>query len=105
MRQKATRKKVKDNIAYLASVGNIPARIKRDKTAHVQDAFERKKHIKQNNNGLLVDGDVQRITLKQSYKHLAQIAPSGGGKSSTFAVPNIIAQIQNGHSLMVTDLG
>ena len=54
------------------------------------------------NDGLLLDGRNSRVTKRVSYEHLALIARTGGGKTSSYIIPNIFT-VDNA-SIVVTDL-
>ena len=56
------------------------------------------------NDGLLVDGKSKRLTSKESFNHLALISRTGGGKTSSFVLPNIYKLANEKCSLVITDL-
>lgn len=56
------------------------------------------------NDGLLIDGKSKRLTSKESFNHLALISRTGGGKTSSFVLPNIYKLANEKCSLVITDL-
>jgi len=55
------------------------------------------------NDGLLIDGDNKRISLTDSYEHLAVIAKPGAGKTTAFIVPNVLEFSNKDCSLIIND--
>ena len=53
------------------------------------------------NRGLLLDGRERRLSHEDSFRNLAVVATTGGGKSSSFIVPNILAL--DDASMVITD--
>ena len=62
------------------------------------------KIFKFNNKGLLLDGKDKRLSIKNSCNHLAVISRTGGGKTSTFVLPNIYKLANDKCSMVITDL-
>ena len=62
------------------------------------------KIFKFNNKGLLLDGKDKRLSIKDSCNHLAVISRTGGGKTSTFVLPNIYKLANDKCSMVITDL-
>ena len=62
------------------------------------------KIFKYNNKGLLLDGKDKRLSIKDSCNHLAVISRTGGGKTSTFVLPNIYKLANDNCSIVLTDL-
>lgn len=62
------------------------------------------KFFKNTNTGLLVDGSSKRLSEQDSFNHLAVIARSGAGKTTTFIIPNIFRLAQSRTSMVITDL-
>ena len=56
------------------------------------------------NDGLLIDGKNKRLSQKESFNHLALISRAGGGKSSSFVIPNIFKLANENCSMVITDL-
>lgn len=65
---------------------------------------ESKKILDSKNVGLSING-TKKQTLSQdnSFKHLLLVAPSGTGKTTSYVVPSILLQLQQGGSIVVTD--
>lgn len=56
------------------------------------------------NDGLLLDGMKKRLSSKESFNHLAVISRAGGGKTTSYVIPNIF-KLGNEHcSMVITDL-
>lgn len=55
------------------------------------------------NSGLLLDGCQKRMSLEESFKHLLLVAPTGGGKTTKFIIPNIFSLAESNNSIVVTD--
>ena len=53
---------------------------------------ERDQHklFSSSNKGLLLDGMNKRLSLKDSFNHLALISRTGGGKTTSYVIPNIL---------------
>lgn len=64
--------------------------------------FERVLFLNRFHKGLLLDGRHGRVSERVSYEHLALIARTGGGKTSSYIIPNIFT-LDNA-SIVVTDL-
>lgn len=56
------------------------------------------------NDGILVDGMNKRLTSKESFNHLAIISRAGGGKTSSYVIPNIFKLANEKCSMVITDL-
>jgi type IV secretory pathway TraG/TraD family ATPase VirD4 len=56
------------------------------------------------NTGLLVDGKNKRLSAKDSYSHLALFSRTGGGKTTSFVLPNIFKLATQECSMVITDL-
>jgi len=54
------------------------------------------------NKGLLLNGNRDRISAENSFSHLVVLAPTSGGKSSRYIIPNIFTL--DNCSMLVTDL-
>lgn len=66
--------------------------------------WETNKFFQASNKGLLIDGNSKRLSEKDSFNHLAVIARSGAGKTTTFIIPNIFRLAQTNSSMVITDL-
>lgn len=56
------------------------------------------------NDGLLLDGKTKRLSQKNSFSHLALFSRTGGGKTTTYVIPNIFTLAQQNCSMVITDL-
>ncbi len=56
------------------------------------------------NDGLLVDGKSKRLSAKESFNHLALFSRTGGGKTSSYVLPNIYKLASQNCSMVITDL-
>jgi type IV secretion system protein VirD4 len=72
-----------------------------ENSARFMDRAEEKKLFAPKNKGLLIDGQSRRLSHEDSFRNLAVIATTGGGKSSAFIVPNILSL--DDCSMVVTD--
>ncbi len=56
------------------------------------------------NSGLLIDGKKKRLSEDESCKHLALISRTGGGKTTSYVLPNIYKLSEEKSSMVITDL-
>jgi type IV secretory pathway TraG/TraD family ATPase VirD4 len=56
------------------------------------------------NDGLLVDGKSKRLSAKESFNHLALFSRTGGGKTTSYVLPNIYTLAKQKCSMVITDL-
>ncbi len=56
------------------------------------------------NSWLLVNGKNKSLSLEESYKHLALISRTGGGKTTSYVLPNIYKLADENCSMIITDL-
>ncbi|WP_428738686.1 type IV secretory system conjugative DNA transfer family protein [Sulfurimonas sp.] len=56
------------------------------------------------NDGLLIDGKKKRLSLKESCNHLALFSRTGGGKTTSYVIPNIFKLASENCSMVITDL-
>ena len=56
------------------------------------------------NDGLLVDGKNKRLSAKESFNHLALFSRTGGGKTTSYVLPNIYKLAKQNCSMVITDL-
>jgi type IV secretion system protein VirD4 len=56
------------------------------------------------NDGLLIDGKSKRLSQKESFNHLALISRTGGGKTTSYVLPNIYKLASEKCSMVITDL-
>lgn len=67
---------------------------------------EREQHklFSSRNKGLLLDGMNKRLSLKESYNHLALVSRTGGGKTTSYVIPNIFKLATEKNSMIITDI-
>ena len=67
---------------------------------------ERDQHkiFSSNNKGLLLDGVNKRLSLKESFNHLALVSRTGGGKTTSYVIPNIFKLAKEKNSMIITDI-
>lgn len=70
----------------------------------VMNSFEKNKLFSNSNKGLLLDGQNHRLSLSDSFTHLALISRTGGGKTTSYVVPNILTLGQEKNSMLITDI-
>lgn len=73
----------------------------KENSARFMDRGEEKALFSPKNRGLLLDGQDRRLSHEDSFRNLAVIATTGGGKSSSFIIPNLLAL--DDCSMVVTD--
>lgn len=56
------------------------------------------------NNGLLVDWKNKRLSAKESFNHLALFSRTGGGKTTSYVLPNLYKLASQNCSIVITDL-
>jgi type IV secretory pathway TraG/TraD family ATPase VirD4 len=56
------------------------------------------------NDGLLIDGHKHRLSGKESFNHFALISRTGGGKTTSFVIPNILKLAEKKNSMVITDI-
>ena len=66
--------------------------------------FEERRFLNFSNKGLVLNGVDKRLSAKDSFNHMGIIARTGGGKTTSYIIPNILKLAQNRNSLVVTDL-
>jgi type IV secretory pathway TraG/TraD family ATPase VirD4 len=66
--------------------------------------FEKNKIFSSSNKGLLIDGHKHRLSLKDSFNHFALISRTGGGKTTSFVIPNILKLANEKNSMIITDI-
>ena len=66
--------------------------------------FEQRNFLNFTNKGLILDGKDKRLSLKESFNHMGIIARTGGGKTTSYIIPNILKLASSNNSLIVTDL-
>lgn len=66
--------------------------------------FEKNKLFSPFNKGLYIDGYKYRLSLKDSFNHLAIVSRTGGGKTTSYVVPNILRLANGNNSFVITDI-
>ena len=87
-------------LAWLISFFTRPP-IKGDGMMNKQDEI---KTFSRFNDGLLVDGKSKRLSAKESFNHLALFSRTGGGKTTSYVLPNIYKLATQKCSMVITDL-
>ena len=67
-------------------------------------SFEQRSFLNFTNKGLVINGNDKKLSLKDSFNHMGIIARTGGGKTTSYIIPNILKLAQNKNSIIVTDL-
>uniref|UniRef100_UPI003D0DB3DF type IV secretory system conjugative DNA transfer family protein n=1 Tax=Arcobacter sp. TaxID=1872629 RepID=UPI003D0DB3DF len=62
------------------------------------------KKFSHKNKGLLLDGIDKRLSLKDSFNHLALVSRTGGGKTTSYVIPNIFKLANEKNSMIITDI-
>jgi len=62
------------------------------------------KKFSHKNKGLLLDGIDKRLSLKDSFNHLALVSRTGGGKTTSYVIPNIFKLASEKNSMIITDI-
>jgi len=66
--------------------------------------YEKNKLFSTRNKGLVLDGADTRLSLQDSFNHLAVVSRTGGGKTTSYVVPNILKLAKEDCSLVITDI-
>jgi len=66
--------------------------------------YEKNKLFSSSNKGLLLDGNDTRLSLQDSFNHLALVSRTGGGKTTSYVIPNILKLSRERNSMVVTDI-
>lgn len=70
----------------------------------VMKESEKNKFFSKFNDGLLIDGHKHRLSQKDSFNHFALISRTGGGKTTSFVIPNILKLAEQKNSMVITDI-
>jgi len=62
---------------------------------------ERKRLLSQNHTGIVINGSNERLSADDSFRNLAFISTTGGGKTSGYIIPNILYRPEG--SMVITD--
>lgn len=97
---------IKDTFSSLFSIGNFIAKKKllvQEQGARFANKAELTSMFSTSNKGLLVNGNDKRLSLKDSFEHLAVIAKPGSGKTTAFIIPTILELGSSDCSIVVND--
>jgi len=78
--------------------------IKGFKNDGLMNSKDKSKYFSSFNKGLLIDGKSKRLSEKNSFNHLALISRAGGGKTTSFVIPNIFKLAEDKNSMVITDI-
>lgn len=70
----------------------------------LMSSYEKSKKFSSFNKGLLLDGKNKRLSEGDSYKHLLLVSRTGGGKTSSYVIPNIFKLAETKNSMVITDI-
>tara|TARA_R110002096_G_scaffold24760_41_gene78143 strand:+ start:2628 stop:4163 length:1536 start_codon:yes stop_codon:yes gene_type:complete len=73
----------------------------RDSSSRFLRWWEQRRFMHGAKRGLLIDGHGKRLSEHDSFQHLALISPTGGGKTTSYIVPNLLTL--DNCSIVVTD--
>ena len=99
-------KLLKDTFVGLGKVGAYLAKgymLKKEDGARFATSSEEGDLFHPRNRGLIVDGVKKRLSEKDSFEHIAIIAPPGKGKSTGYIRPNIFDKASQHCSMVITD--
>ncbi|RLA84252.1 MAG: hypothetical protein DRG78_01970 [Epsilonproteobacteria bacterium] len=74
------------------------------KSDGMMNNYNQDKLFSSSNKGLLIDGMSKRLSTKDSFNHLALISRTGGGKTSSYVIPNIFKLANGKNSMVITDI-
>lgn len=74
------------------------------KKSKMMEEREQSKLFSSFNKGLVLDGMKKRLSLKDSFNHLALVSRTGGGKTTSFVIPNVFTLAQEKNSMVITDI-
>lgn len=77
--------------------------LKKDIGARFATPKEIRQIMNSSNKGVLIDGHNKRLSEKDSFRHVAIVAPPGAGKSTGYIVPNILDKASQKCSMLITD--
>lgn len=77
--------------------------LKKEVGARFLNKNEERQLFAETNSGLLIDGNVRRISTDDSFEHVAVIAKPGSGKTTAYIIPNIIDRATRGDSIVTLD--
>ncbi|MGA4604209.1 type IV secretory system conjugative DNA transfer family protein [Pseudoalteromonas maricaloris] len=97
---------IKDTFSSLLSLGSFVAKKKllvQEQGARFANKAELTSMFSKSNKGLLINGNDKRLSLQDSFEHLAVIAKPGSGKTTAFIIPSILELSSSYCSMIVND--
>lgn len=97
---------IKDTFSSLFSIGSFIAKKKllvQEQGARFANKAELTSMFSTSNKGLLINGNDKRLSLKDSFEHLAVIAKPGSGKTAALIIPSILELGSSNCSMIVND--
>lgn len=97
---------IKDSFSSLFKVGSFLAKKKvlvQESGARFANKTELSSLFSHSNKGLLINGNDKRLSLNDSFEHLAVIAKPGSGKTTAFILPSILELAKSDCSMIVND--
>ncbi|MBQ4852765.1 type IV secretory system conjugative DNA transfer family protein, partial [Pseudoalteromonas sp. MMG012] len=97
---------IKDTFSSLFNIGSFVAKKKllvQEQGARFANKAELTSMFSTSNKGLLINGNDQRLSIKDSFEHLAVIAKPGSGKTTAFIIPSILELASSNCSMIVND--
>lgn len=74
------------------------------KSDGLMKSYDKNQLLSKTHKGVLLDGQNHRLSLQDSYTHLALISRTGGGKTTSYVLPNILKLSQEKTSMVITDI-
>lgn len=78
--------------------------IKGSRNDGTMSKYNQDKLFSHKNKGLLLDGKDKRLSLKDSFNHLALVSRTGAGKTTSYVIPNIFKLASENNSMLITDI-
>ncbi|WP_046006065.1 type IV secretory system conjugative DNA transfer family protein [Pseudoalteromonas rubra] len=97
---------IKGTFSSLLSIGSFIAKKKllvQEQGARFASQSELSSIFSRSNKGVLINGNDKRLSLKDSFEHLAVIAKPGSGKTTAFIIPSILELGSSDCSMIVND--
>jgi len=97
---------IKDTFSGLFNLGSFIAKKKlliQEQGARFANKAELSSMFSRSNKGVLINGNDKRLSLKDSFEHIAVIAKPGSGKTTAFIIPSILELASSNCSMIVND--
>jgi len=95
----------KKTMNYFNPLGHLfKILLKGVKSDGLMSDYKQDKIFSHKNKGLLLDAKDKRLSIKESYNHLALISRTGGGKTTSYVIPNIFKLANEKNSMVITDI-